>query len=434
MTFQAIGGLGVAALLVLLFLRVPVAIALLSVGLVGYAAISSLDASLNVVGATPLQISSEYTLSVVPLFTLMGILAARMGISGRLYGAAAATFGAVRGSSALATLGASAMFGAMNGSSLASCVTIGRIAVPQMRTEGYRDTIIAGSVAAGGTLGILIPPSIILVVYALITEQSIARLFAAGIVPGILLTILYCLTIFLTVILDRRAAPRGGHLPLHTRLLAVLGAWESVLLFGVTIGGIYAGFFTPTEAASVGVALALVIGFGRRRLSLRDLRESIVESTVITAVLFLILLGATVFSYFIVQARLPQALVGGLEAAGLSATAVLTMVIFFYIVCGCVLDGIGLVLATVPIIYPVMISLGFDPVWFGILLVVLVEFGLLSPPVGMNLFVMKTVAPDLSFRSIYLGVLPFLAAQAVLIGALVAMPGIALWLPGVLYP
>lgn len=434
MTMQLIGGLGVATLVTLMFLRVPVAISLMIAGLGGYAAINSFETASLVFGSTPLQISTEYTLSVVPLFTLMGILAARMGISSRLYAAAGAIFGTMRGSSALATLGASGVFGAMNGSSLASCITIGRIAVPQMRSEGYRDTIIAGSVAAGGTLGILIPPSIILVVYALITEQSIARLFAAGMIPGALLTILYCLAVAATVMFDRRSAPHGKYAPWSERIVAIMGAWESVLLFGGTIGGIYAGFFTPTEAAAVGVALAMLMGFLQGRLSFKDLREAVVETTVITSVLFLILLGATMFSYFIIQARLPQALVEALDNAGLTAPYVLMFVVMFYIVAGIFLDGIGLVLATVPIIFPVMVGLGYDPVWFGILLVVLVEFGLLSPPVGMNLFVMKTVAPDLSFRDIYVGVLPFLAAQAVLIVTLIMVPAVALWLPGILYP
>lgn len=434
MSIQAIGSLGIIALVVLMFLRIPVAIALLVVGLVGYSLISSLDAALVVMGSTPLQISTEYTMSVVPLFTLMGVLAARMGMSRRIYAAAAAGFGTMRGSSALATLGASAMFGTMNGSSLASCVTVGRIAVPEMRAQGYRDTIIAGSVAAGGTLGILIPPSIIFVVYALITEQSIARLFAAGIIPGFLLTVFYCLAVVGTMSLDSTAAPRGDYASWRDRLRALLGAWEAAILFGVTIGGIYLGFFTPTEAAAVGVALALAIGAVMRTLTLREVLDAIVETTVITAVLFLVLLGATFFSYFVVQARLPQMLVEFLNGAGFSSMGVLMLVIVFYIIAGIVLDGIGLVLATVPIIYPVMVSMGFDPVWFGVLLVVLVEFGLLSPPVGMNLFVMKTVAPDLSFRDIYVGVLPFLLAQGVLIVLLVMVPQVAMWLPNVLYP
>jgi len=434
MTMQMVGTLGILVLVVLMFLRVPVAIALLVVGLAGYSMIHSVDAALMVMGSTPLQISTEYTMSVVPLFTLMGILAARMGMSRRLYAAAAAGFGTLRGSSALATLGASGVFGAMNGSSLASCVTIGRIAVPEMRAQGYRDTLIAGSVAAGGTLGILIPPSIIFVVYALITEQSVARLFAAGIIPGFLLTVFYCLAVVGTVLLDRTAAPRGVHTPWPERLRALAGAWEAVILFGVTIGGIYLGFFTPTEAAAVGVALALLIGFAMRTLTLRAMRDAVIETTVITSVLFLVLLGATFFSYFVVQARLPQMMVGFLNGAGFTPMAVLMVVIAFYIIAGIVLDGIGLVLATVPIIYPVMMGMGFDPVWFGVLLVVLVEFGLLSPPVGMNLFVMKTVAPDLSFRDIYVGVMPFLCAQGVLIVLLVAAPQVALWLPGVLYP
>ncbi len=433
MTIQTIGLLGVFGLLVLMLLRVPVGVSLALVGLAGYAAIDSVPSALAVLSFTPLQIVSEHALSVVPLFTLMGLLCARMGLSQRLYSAAAAAFGTVRGSSALATLGASAAFGAMNGSSLASCLTIGRIAVPEMRAQGYRDSLISGSIAAGGTLGILLPPSIVLVVYALITEQSVGRLFAAGIVPGILLTLLYFGAVATVLALDPAAAPRGASLALRDRLRALGSAWEAVVLFGGTIGGIYVSLFTPTEAAAIGVALTLAIGFARGTLDISSVRDALTEATVLSAVLFLVLLGSTYFSYFVVQAQLPQATVDWLTGLGLTPLAVLLMIVVFYVLAGIVLDGIGLVLATVPIVYPVVVSLGFDPVWFGVLLVLMVEIGLLSPPVGMNLFVMKSVAPNLAFRDIYAGVVPFLIGQALLVAILIAVPAVATWLPGVLY-
>ncbi|MBR9763377.1 MAG: TRAP transporter large permease [Rhodobacteraceae bacterium] len=433
MSLQLIGLLGVGGLVLLMLLRVPVAIALMIVGLLGYIGIDSMTSALVVMGSTPLQIATEYTLSVVPLFTLMGILCASMGLSSKLYDAAAACFGRVRGSSALATIGASAAFGAMNGSSLATCATIGKIAVPEMREQGYRDTLIAGSIAAGGTLGILIPPSIIMVVYALITEQSIARLFAAGMIPGVVLACLYFGAVAVTLLFDRDAAPRGRALTLRQRLAALTGAWEAALLFGGTIGGIYAGIFTPTEAASVGVAMALVIGFARGNLTLRSLADALVETAVTSSVLFLIVLGATFFTYFVTQARIPPTLVEFLGGMGLSPVAVLSLMILFYLVAGCFIDGIGMALATVPVFYPVIVGLGYDPIWFGILLVVLIEFGAITPPVGMNLFVIKSVAPDLKFSALYGGILPFLGALIIMILLLIAFPGLALWLPQVFY-
>lgn len=433
MTLQIIGIFGVTGLVTLMMLRVPVAIALMLVGLVGYTVIDSASSALVVMGSTPFQIATEYTLSVVPLFTLMGILSAFMGLSGRLYAAAAACFGTVRGSSALATIGASAAFGAMNGSSLATCATIGRIAVPEMREQGYKDTLIAGSIAAGGTLGILIPPSIIMVVYALITEQSIARLFAAGMIPGVILAFLYFGAVVVTILMDPSAAPHGKSLSIRQRLRALAGAWEAALLFGGTIGGIYAGWFTPTEAASVGVALAMAIGIVRRTLTLRRLLDALVETAVTSAVLFLIVLGATFFTFFVTQARIPPSLIDFLSGYGLSPLMVLTMIIIFYLIAGCFIDGIGMALATVPVFYPVIVSLGYDPIWFGILLVVMIEFGAITPPVGMNLFVIKSVAPDLKFSALYGGITPFLGAIVIMIILLIAFPQIALWLPEVFY-
>lgn len=433
MSVQTIGLLGIVSLVVLMMLRVPVAVAMLVVGLVGYTAIDSLPNALQVLSGTPVQIATEYSFSVVPLFVLMSSFCARMGLSSRLYAASGAFFGAVRGSSAFATVGASAAFGAICGSSLATCATIGRIGIPEMRALGYRDTLISGSVAAGGTLGILIPPSIIMVIYALISQQSIAHLFAAGLIPGIILTVLYCVAIVATMLMDPTSAPHERVLNLRERLSALFGAWELVILFGITIGGIYAGFFTPTEAAAVGVFLALVIGVLRRSLKREEILASVVETAVTSSVLFFIVLGATFFAFFIVQARIPTMLIEWLNSAGFSALGVLLLIVVFYLIAGCFLDGVGMMLATVPVFFPVIVSFGYDPVWFGILIVLVVEVGLLTPPMGMNLFVIKSTAPDLKITDIYIGILPFLGALMLMIGILIAAPQVALWLPHVLY-
>ncbi len=434
MSVQIIGLIGIAALLVLIFARIPVGVAMGLVGFLGYASIDGWDRALRVLGQTPYDISTTYTLSVVPLFILMGDVALRSGMSAKLYDAARSVFYGVPGSQALATVGACAGFGAICGSSVATAAIMTRVAVPQMRRAGYDDRLSTGSVAAGGSLGILIPPSIPFVIYALIAEQSVSRLFAAGLLPGLLLTALYMLTVIAIVTLNPAAAPTTGeNLGARERLATALSIWDVALLFAVTIGGLYAGWLTPTEAAAVGALGAIVLGFAFGELTWTKLVESVADTIRTTGMLLLIVICAMVFSYFIVQTQLPKILVDWAKFWQLSPVALIVVLIVFYIILGCFMDGLGMILITVPVFLPLVIASGFDPVWFGVILVVVVELGLIHPPVGMNIFVIQAQVPDVPILSIYKGILPFLIAPMVLLALLIAFPQIALWLPGLLY-
>lgn len=428
MTAAAIAGLAVLGVAFLLLIRVPVAVALGLAGTVGYLAIARPAAVLHVLGSTLLQVGTEYTLTVVPLFVMMGAVAMRAGMSQRLFSASTALFGPVRGAESMATVVASGAFGAVAGSSLATTATMTRVAGPELRRRGYRDSAVGGTLAAGGTLGILIPPSVALVLYALITGQSVAALFAAGILPGLLLTGLYVLAVLWGIWRDPSSVPTPEGMIGH-RLLRILRGWEVVLLFGVTIGGIYAGWFTPTEAASIGLALAILTGFVVGDLTFAGLLSAMAETVVTTAALFFVVLAATLFAYFIIQAKLPPALIGFADAMAFPPWAVIVAMIVFYLIAGCFLDGMGMMLATVPVFYPVVTSLGYDPVWFGILVVVAIEVGLITPPVGMNIFVIRAQMSDLALGAIYRGVVPFILAQLVLLGLLVLLPGLATALP-----
>jgi C4-dicarboxylate transporter DctM subunit len=433
MSVQMIGAIGMLALLVLIFLRVPVAICLGTVGFLGYTAIEGWSRATTVIGAAPFDIASGYAMSVIPLFVLMGELASATGMSTRLFRGTKSMFGTLRGSLAYATICANAGFGAVCGSSVASAATMTRICVPEMRRHQYDDRLSTGSVAAGGTLGILIPPSLIFVIYAVIAQQSVPRLFAAGLFPGLILTALYIVAAAVMVKIFPSWAPHGARETWRERINNLLGMWEFVLLFGVSVGGIYAGFFSPTEAAAVGAFMALVIGAVQGQLSLSVLSKCFVETLKTTCMLFMIIIGAVIFSYFVVQAQLPNALIDWIKHMNMTPLGLMLTLVLTYIVLGCFLEGIGLVLITVPVFLPVVVASGFDPIWFGVLVVIVVEMGLIHPPVGMNLFVIQAQVPDIPILSIYKGTLPFLVAPLVLIILMLVFPDIALYLPRALY-
>ncbi len=433
LSVQMIGAIGMLALLVMIFLRIPVAICLGTVGFLGYAALEGWARATKVIGAAPFDIASGYALSVVPLFVLMGELASASGMSSRLFAGTKSMFGTLRGSLAYATIGANAAFGAVCGSSVASAATMTRICVPEMRQNGYDDRLSTGSVAAGGTLGILIPPSLIFVIYAVIAQQSVPRLFAAGLLPGLVLTALYIAAAAVMVKIFPSWAPCGEFEPRSRRIRNLAGMWEFVLLFAVSVGGIYAGLFSPTEAAAVGAFMALAIGAVQGKFNVAVLTKCFTETVKTTCMLFMIIICAMIFSYFVVQAQLPEALIGWIKSVGMSPLALMITLIVTYIVLGCFLEGIGLVLITVPVFLPVVVASGFDPVWFGVLVVVVVEMGLIHPPVGMNLFVIQAQVPDIPILSIYKGTLPFLVSPLILIILLLVFPDIALYLPRLLY-
>ncbi len=428
-----IGAAGIGVLLVLLFLRVPVWAALTLVGFVGNIVLSGPQSALTIAGTTPFDVASAYTLSVIPLFVLLGEVASNTRLSADLFIAARVLLSGVRGGLAIATIAASACFGAVCGSSVVTAATMTRIALPEMRKTGYDDRLAAGALAAGGSIGILIPPSIILVIYAAVAEQSVPKLFAAALIPGVLLTLLYMAIAVLVAVARPQYAPAAPPASLAARLKAVSGPWQFIVLFVVTIGGIYAGVFSPTEAAAIGAFGAIVLGALGRRLTLPALWQSIESSVTISCLLFAIIIGANLFSFFIVQTHFPMLLADGARAMHLPALAVMAMIIVAYIVMGCFLEGIGMVLITVPVFLPLVMHFGYDPIWFSIIVVIVVEVGLIHPPVGMNLFVIQAQAPDVRITSIYRGIVPFLIGPLILIVLLFLFPQLALWLPKALY-
>ncbi len=433
MAASSIGAIGVFALFAMLFFRVPVWIALTLVGFVGNSIMSGIKPTFALAGTVPFDVGASYNLSVLPLFILMGEVASVTGLSSDLFKAARVVLAGMRGGLAVGALAASACFGAVCGSSLATAATMTRIALPDMRKAGYDPGLASGALAAGGSLGILIPPSIILVIYAAISEQSVPRLFAAGLVPGLVLTALYMLVALAVANIKKSYAPAGQSVPMRARFAAMKGPWQFLVLFLVTIGGIYAGVFSPTEAAAVGAAGAILLGVLGRRLSFAELTRSIENTVATCGVLFVIVFGANLFSFFMVQTQLPNLLAEGAHAANLSGPAVMTLIVIAYIIFGCFLEAIGMMLITVPVFLPLVTQFGYDPVWFGVIVVIVAEVGLIHPPVGLNLFVIQAHAPDIKITSIYRGIVPFLFAPLLLIILMFLFPSLALWLPKVLY-
>ncbi len=433
MSNQWIGACGVLALFLLLFLRVPVWAALMLVGVVGNTVVGGWNSSFAILGTTGFDTSSAYTLSVIPLFILMGDVASSTRLSADLFNAARVLLSSIRGGLSVAAIGAAACFGAVCGSSVATAATMTKIALPEMRKAGYDDGLATGSIAAGGSLGILIPPSIILVIYAAIAEQSVPKLFAAALIPGLVLTAIYIIVALVIAHLKPEYAPTVSNVTWKERLDALRKPWQFLLLFIVTIGGIYAGIFSPTEAAAIGAFGAILLGLVGRRLTIKQMIKAI-EGTVITsALLFVIIIGATLFAYFIVQTQLPLLLSSFAQSMQLNALSVMLIIVIAYVIIGCFLEGIGMVLITVPVFLPLVVKYGYDPIWFSIIVVIVVELGLIHPPVGMNLFVIQAQAPDVKLTAIYRGIIPFLVAPFVLIALLLAFPELALWLPKKLY-
>ena len=433
MSPQSVGIVGFLIMVALIFLRMPVSIALGLVGAVGYATLNGWTQSLLVLSRVPLTFASAYDLSVVPLFVLMGSVAAHSGMARELFQSINVMFSGRRGTLATATIGACAALGAVSGSSVAMVATMSHVAVPEMRRAGYDERLALGSVVAGGTLGILIPPSVMLIFYGLSAVQSIPKLFAAGMIPGLLLAALQIGVVKTATWIAPSWAPISPRAPLPERLRAALGMWKLLFIFLLSIGGIYAGWFSPTEAAAVGTFATIMIAILTRQLNFRQLADAMIESSRTTAMLFFILLGAIMFSYFIVQTQIATNLAAWVVSLHLPPTAVMVVVVLFYVALGSFLESLTMILITVPVFAPLAEGLGYDLIWFGVLLVVLIEVGLIHPPMGMNLFVLQSQLPNVKLGQMYIGSAMFLVANAVLIALLLAFPQIALWLPSVLY-
>jgi C4-dicarboxylate transporter DctM subunit len=425
---------GLVAMLLLCLVRIPIALSMAIVGVVGYAymrdwnwapAFASLQTRLYETGR-------NYTLSVVPLFILMGNFVTRAGMSQELFRAANAFIGHLRGGLAMATILACAGFGAICGSSIATAATMAKVAYPSMKRFGYSDALATGAIASGGTLGIMIPPSTLLVIYGVFTETNIGALFAAGILPGILGAILLCLAVQYVTIRDPKAGPRGERSDWKQRWVALRDVWAVAVLFIFVIGGIYGGLFTATEGAGMGAFGAMVFALWRRVLNWNSLYQALVESARTTSMLFLILIGALMFAEFINITTMPHDLVGFVKRFEINPIMVVAAICIIYVLLGTAMEELSMVLLTIPVFLPVILQLGFDPVWFGILIVVVVEIGLISPPVGMNLFVLKTLLPNVHQNTVFRGVLPFMLADVVRMALLIAFPVISLYLPSLM--
>jgi tripartite ATP-independent transporter DctM subunit len=424
-----IGLVGVISLLVLIGLRVPVAIAMGTVGIVGGISINGWHSLGFVLGSQPFVTIFPYSLSVIPLFVMMGAFAARAGLSASLYQALHALIGHWRGGLASATVGACALFGAVCGSSLATAATMARVAIPEMRALGYDDRLSGGVVAAGGTLGILIPPSIIMVIYAIMTEQSIGRLFLAGMIPGFLAAGLYMCAVYAVARWRPESVPLAPRSDAAARRAAIVKMAPVLALFGAVMGSIYLNIASPTEAAAVGAFGAMLLAAFYRRLTWEVIRESLVETAGTTATIFLILIGTSILQFFIETSTLPSLLLDHINYFELPPIGVLIVILIIYIVLGCFLDSLSMMLITLPIFFPLIVKLGYDPIWFGILVTSVVEIGLITPPVGMNLFVIVSVDGRVKFEAVAAGVLPFLVADMVRLTLLVCLPILTLFLP-----
>ena len=427
---------GFGLVLLLAFFGIPLGITLLLVGIGGFAMvrgglfeIDSLVAGLSMAGQQVLDLSTNYGLSVLPLFVLMGTFIHRAQLSEELYAATYAFLGHRRGGLAMATIAACAGFSAVSGSSLATAATMSKVAMPPMRRFRYSDSLAAGTIAAGGTLGILIPPSVPMVIYGILTETDIGKLFIAGVLPGILLVLLYFGSIAVTVRLRPEAGPPGARVGWRERRRALAKVWGVVVLFVLVLGGIYLGVFTPTEAAAIGAAGAMLFAWGRRKLGFRALTASLIDAGRTTAMIFLVGFGALVFSNFINLAGLPEAMIDFITSLDVPPIGVVIAICVIYVVLGCVFDSLAMLLLTVPIFYPIVEALGVDGIWFGIVVIIVVEIGLITPPIGMNVFMVKTVLRDVDIWTVFNGIWPFLFATLVGLAAICAFPQIALLLP-----
>jgi len=426
------GLIGVGVLILLLFSGLEIGLVMALVGFLGMAYLSTSGSALGLLMTVPYSTMASYSLSVVPLFILMGAFAFRSGISKELYLTAHKWLGHMRGGLAMATVAACAGFAAVSGSSIATAATFGTVALPEMKRYKYDDKLATGCIAAGGTIGILIPPSVILVMYGILTGQSIGKLFAAGFIPGVLEAVFYMITIYILCKRDPLLGPSAGRTTLTDKFISLKGAWAMLVIFGVVMGGIYMGIFSPTEAAGVGAFCTFILGVSRRKLSWGSFTDAIMETGKTTAMIFLFLIGGMILGYFLAVTRLPFTIANFVAGLTVNRYIILGAIILIYFFLGSIMSSMAMIILTVPIFFPVVMSLGFDPIWFGILIVRVCEVGVITPPVGMNVYIIHGIAKDIPMSTIFRGIVPFLIADVCHIAMLIAIPQLSLFLPSLM--
>jgi C4-dicarboxylate transporter DctM subunit len=420
--------LGCVAVLVLMLIRVPIAVSLGAVAVAGFAYLAGPEPALGILIDSPIRTVTNFNFSVIPMFILMGALVSASGMSRELFRAANAWAGHLPGGTAIATIFACGGFAAINGSSVASAATMAQVALPEMRRVGYDPGLSAGVVAAGGTLGIMIPPSVMFILYSILTDTNLASLFIAGVVPGLIAIALYCITVLILYRARMEWMPRAARTDRRERLESIRDVWATLMLFALVVGGIYGGFVTITEAAGLGAFGSLVIGVIRRRLSWQGIVDCLVEALRTSAAIFFILIAAFLFQYFLAVTQMSQLLAELLTSLPVGPTGIVIVILAFYIIVGMFVDELAIILLTIPIVFPIVADLGFDPVWFGVLVVVTVQIGLIAPPVGLICFIMNNMVPDIGLVRIYQGAMPFVIADLVWLALLVAFPPISLFL------
>ncbi|MBN1277769.1 MAG: TRAP transporter large permease [Deltaproteobacteria bacterium] len=424
-----VGLIGLAILIIFLFSRMPVAFVMGLLGVVGFSYVVSFEGGMRMLAKDFFDIFGSYSLTVVPLFMLMGQITFHAGISSRLFDTAYKLIGHYPGGLAMAAVAACAGFAAICGSTNAAAATMGTVALPEMKRYKYNDELATGTIAAGGSLGILIPPSVIFIVYGILTEQSIGSLFIAGIVPGILLSVFFILAIYIWVKLKPDTAPRGPKTTFKEKMLSLAGVGDTLILFILVMGGLFAGFFTPTEAGAVGAGGAILLGFIRRRLTWKGFIQAAIESTRISCMVLVIVAGATMFGHFLAITRIPFALATWVSELTMPHWAIMAFIIFLYLVGGAFVDALALILLTIPIFYPVVTAMGYDPIWFGVIIVLVTQMGVITPPVGVNVYIVNGIAKDVPLMTIFRGAVPFLLAIILCSLILIPFPQIALFLP-----
>lgn len=424
-----VGIIGIIVLIVLFLLRMPVGFALAFVGLIGFSLLVSTEAGFGVLARDVFHIFSSYSLTVIPMFVLMGSIASASGMSKRLYDASYSLLGRLRGGLAIATVAACAGFAAICGSTNATAAAMGKVALPEMKRYNYADSLATGSVAAAGSLGILIPPSTIFIIYGIMTEQSIGKLFMAGILPGLILASLFILVIILLCRHNPKLAPLGVATSLKEKMSGLTGVIETLGLFALVIAGLFLGWFSPTQAGGAGAAGALLIGLATRQLTWQGFLSAIKDALRITCMVMIIVTGATIFGHFMAVAKIPLILADWVITLPLPSMAIMGVIVLIYLLGGCFMDALALITLTIPILYPVVLAMGFDPIWFGVIIVLVTEMGVITPPVGVNVYVIKGISQDVSLETIFKGIVPFLGALLVTVGILMGLPQIATFLP-----